>query len=441
MLTRVVLASALLAGVLVQDARAEDTPSVLALVDRVYPVADLIDAHGCYLVPPGKLFADARPQPPWEARANVLMKLVVNVVAPTTWRHHHGLGTIDYFPLGMALVVWQTPEVHERIAEFLAGLRRMNDLEVVVETRLLSLSDAVFAQLCEQLCLQPKETDLDQTPPDAAAPTSTRTLLNDLQIFQLFEMIQGDHRSQVMQAPKLTLFDGQTANLEIVDYQYFVTNAQVVQNGGSVVFVPQNQAVPVGMQMQVKAVVAADLRSIRLDLKMRCTDVAATVPLLPVECFISPYFHNGDGTYGEPTLFTQFVQQPKIRRLNLDESVHAPYNGTALLAGWKRTRQLPSELGGLLADLLGPNFDGLRHRDETEHLVLLVTPRIIVSEEEAWQGTGVDSPARAADVLDLFAELYADQPPGSIFAADDEIFGVFDRMREAGSCGQLFKVQ
>jgi hypothetical protein len=389
MLIRVVWAGLLLVGVLADDVRAEVPPP---LVQRTYPVADLIVPHDDYLVPPQSsgLPAPERRPAARETTEHGLMKLIVNVVAPTTWQLCGGPGTIDYFPLGMALVIQQTPEIHERIAELLAGLRRMNDLEVTVETRLLSLSDSAFAQLCKRLSLQPMETDLDGTPPDAAAPTAARTLLDDCQLFQLMEMIQVDRRSQVMQAPKLTVFDGQTASLQIVDYQYFVTNVQIVQQGGSVVFVPQQQPVPVGMQMQVKPVVSVDRRSVRLDLKMHCADVAATVPLLPVESFISPY--QGDGQYGEPVPFTQFVQQPKIRRLNLAETVEMPDNQTVLLAGWKRTRQLPSELGELLADLLGPNFDGLRHRDETEHLVLLVTPRIIVSEEEATQGTGVELP-------------------------------------------------
>jgi len=70
--------------------------------------------------------------------------------------------------------------------------------------------------------------------------------------------------------------------------------------------------------------------------------------------------------------------------------VQLPDKQTILLAGWKRTRQVPSELGGLLADLLGPKFDGLRYWDETEHLLLLVTPRIVVSDDVEWRGTGLE---------------------------------------------------
>ena len=60
------------------------------------------------------------------------------------------------------------------------------------------------------------------------------------------EAAQGDRRTNVMQAPKLTLFNGQTATINVSDQQFFVTNVNVVGFGGQIVFVPQNNAVPAG---------------------------------------------------------------------------------------------------------------------------------------------------------------------------------------------------
>ena len=39
--------------------------------------------------------------------------------------------------------------------------------------------------------------------------------LNDIQVFMFMEAAQGDRRVNVMQAPKLTLFNGQTATLAV----------------------------------------------------------------------------------------------------------------------------------------------------------------------------------------------------------------------------------
>ena len=90
--------------------------------------------------------------------------------------------------------------------------------------------------------------------------------LSDIQVFMFMEAAQGDRRTNVMQAPKLTLFNGQTSTIQIQDFQFFVTNVQVVQSDGQIVFVPQNQPFPLGVNLTIQAVVSADRRFVRLNL-------------------------------------------------------------------------------------------------------------------------------------------------------------------------------
>ena len=66
----------------------------------------------------------------------VLRKLIQKTVAPTTWSDKGGNGTIEYYPIGMALVVLQTAGVHEQIADLLASLRRTQEVEESHEARL-----------------------------------------------------------------------------------------------------------------------------------------------------------------------------------------------------------------------------------------------------------------------------------------------------------------
>src|SRR5439155_25533449 len=47
--------------------------------------------------------------------------------------------------------------------------------------------------------------------------------LSDIQVFFFLEAAQGDQRANIMQAPKMTLFNGQTATLSVVNNQFFVT--------------------------------------------------------------------------------------------------------------------------------------------------------------------------------------------------------------------------
>jgi hypothetical protein len=65
-----------------------------------------------------------------DACEEVLIKLIMHVIAPQSWSPVGGAGTIDFFPLGRTLVVSQTPEVQEQVAELLAGLRRFKAQQV-----------------------------------------------------------------------------------------------------------------------------------------------------------------------------------------------------------------------------------------------------------------------------------------------------------------------
>jgi hypothetical protein len=58
-----------------------------------------------------------------------LMRLITSTIAPRTWAAKGGTGTVDYFPLTHSLVIRQTPEVQEQVADLLAALRRQRDYE------------------------------------------------------------------------------------------------------------------------------------------------------------------------------------------------------------------------------------------------------------------------------------------------------------------------
>src|SRR5439155_24175250 len=47
----------------------------------------------------------------------------------------------------MALVINQTPDIQEQVADLLAALRRLQDQEVAVEVRMISLSETFFERI------------------------------------------------------------------------------------------------------------------------------------------------------------------------------------------------------------------------------------------------------------------------------------------------------
>src|SRR5262249_34044891 len=207
------------------------------LVSRTYPVADLVVPVGNFTAP-GTTGAAQQPcsekmttsvcvtaTPPGDAKKTQedrLIKLIVETVAPETWSERGGRGTVDYFPYSLSLVVNQTPAVHEQIEELLSALRRLQDVEVAFEVRLISMPEGFRERLGAAFHPPPPKTTrqvdkdgLERIGVDFNADTAEKgaapqpVFLNDIQVFQFLEAVQGDQRSNVMQTPKLTVLNGQ----------------------------------------------------------------------------------------------------------------------------------------------------------------------------------------------------------------------------------------
>jgi type II secretory pathway component GspD/PulD (secretin) len=392
---------------------------------------------------------------------DMLIKLITNTIEPHSWSDVGGPGTIDYFPIGMALIINQTPDVQEQVAELLDALRRLQDLEVSVEVRMISLEETFYERIGldfnlniktdhytlpweNQIVTQqfkppglindfspagrfvagltpagfpgpngnqaPFTSDLDipirnssfgmAVPPFGGFPnipgangglSMGLAFLSDIQVFLFMEAAQGDRRTHILQAPKLTLFNGQTSTIQIQDFQFFTTQVQVIQVGGQVVFLPQNQPIPLGINLAIQAVVSADRRFVRLNLAPTMTNLAsATVPLFPITTFITPVFEGG--AQGQPIPFTQFIQQPTFTFVNIQTTVSVPDGGTVLIGGLKLMNEGRNEFGTpILSKVpwLNRLFKNVGYGRDTSSLLFLVTPRIIINYEEEERQTGV----------------------------------------------------
>jgi type II secretory pathway component GspD/PulD (secretin) len=378
-----------------------------------------------------------------------LIKLITSMVRPYTWDGHGGAGKVEFFDIGSALVVNQTADVILEVQDLLEALRRLQDLAVAVEIRIVSLSESFFERmgidfsvniLTNSTKLQPSLStgsfapqpyfntlgNVGQTvgltpagsftpdlnvpitndsfqraiPPFGGYPNSPGNdgglslglaFLNQIQVYMFMEMAQGDRRINVMQAPKVTLFNGQTATLAVNEQQFYVANVQVISVNGQLVFVPQNTPLPVGVTITVQAVVSADRRFVRMNLPVTLTaNQSTSVPLFPLTTFITPVFEGG--SQGQPIPFTQFLQQPTINTVNVQTTVVCPDGGTVLLGGLKSLSEGRNEYGPpFLSKIpyLNRLFKNVGVGRESTHVMIMVTPRIIInSEEEIFQTEG-----------------------------------------------------
>ncbi|MDB5307110.1 MAG: hypothetical protein JWO38_1312, partial [Gemmataceae bacterium] len=389
-----------------------------------------------------------------------LIKLVTGMVRPYSWDGMGGPGRVEYFDLGSALVVNQTADVIREIADLLEALRRLQDLAVAIEVRIISLSESWFERMGVDFSMnisthntkfepnltsgafrpEPFINSLQgfkgitagltpagagvngNTPvftPDLAVPIHSTSFnyaipgfggypnnpgadggvslglafLNDIQVYLFMEAAQGDRRVNVMQAPKLTLFNGQTATISVNELQFFVTDVQVFSVNGQIVFIPQNTPLPGpgspqqgGGQISIglQAVVSADRRFVRINIPVTlAAQSGASVPLFPVTTFITPVFEGG--SQGVPIPFTQFLQQPSFTSLNIQTTVVCPDGGTVLLGGLKKLSEGRNEFGPPFLSkvpYLNRLFKNVGIGRETQHIMIMITPRIIINSEE-----------------------------------------------------------
>ena len=267
-----------------------------------------------------------------------LIDLITQTVAPKTWEQNGGQGTIAPFPTNLSLVVSQTQEVHEQIVDLLEQLRRMQDLQVTIEVRFITLSDDFFERIgvdfdfnIRQNMQNPTAARLHGpvadrrwptanpgcTPPAgpatsvvglqntgtnpansrrrrhlhlrpghplhsrAATPWPCRSsaatrggvrlrgamgfaIISDIEAFFFINAAQGDTRTNVLQAPKVTLFNGQQAFVSDTSQTPFVISVIPVVADFAAAQQPVIVVLSEGTFMTVQAVVSNDRRFVRL---------------------------------------------------------------------------------------------------------------------------------------------------------------------------------
>jgi tetratricopeptide (TPR) repeat protein len=110
-------------------------------VTKTYMVADLIIPYSDEPQPHPVASTGDRPEESTGLQVHTtgedLLIEIQRAVAPDSWSNKGGQGKIDYFPLTMSLVINQTPEIQQRITEFLAQKRRLQPHEYKIEMKVV----------------------------------------------------------------------------------------------------------------------------------------------------------------------------------------------------------------------------------------------------------------------------------------------------------------
>ncbi len=368
-----------------------------------------------------------------QADFDTLIDLITATIAPTTWDDVGGEGSIQGFPTNLSLVVNQTQEVHEQIADLLEQLRRLQDLQVTIEVRFITLNDNFFERIGVDFDFD-IDTKIDQLPPEggpsvtigldpqgnptadldisftqgsfgdavpafggynaASAANIGFAILSDLQTFFVIEAAAGDTRTNVLQAPKVTLFNGQQASVNDSLQRPFVTSVTPVVGDFAAAQAPIIVVLSEGTQLNVQAVVSNDRRFVRLTLVPFFSKIGNVEEFT----FEGRRVSNTGTAAQDPTDDTQTVnnqaeeviegttvQLPQFAFTSVSTTVSVPDGGTILLGGIKRLSEGRNERGvPLLSKFPYVNrlFKNVGIGRTTQSLMMMVTPRIIIQEEE-----------------------------------------------------------
>lgn len=374
-----------------------------------------------------------------------LIDLIITTIDPDTWDDVGGPGSIAEFATNLSLVISQTQEVHEKIDRLLAQLREIQDEQVTIECRFITLSDRFFERIGIDFDFQiddnsglnaiadiliPPRGPLDDggpsvafglTPNGTPTPTldlefkqgsfgSTRpqfgsfdpntaatfgfAILSDIEAFFLLEAAQGDDRTNVLQAPKVTLFNGQTAFVSDTSQRPFVISVIPVVGDFAAAHQPVIVVLNEGTSLSVQAVISADRRFCRLTL----------VPFFSKIGDVETFTFNGKVTTntgttvqdptdakktvtngGSRTVEGTTVQLPTFAFTSVITTVSVPDGGTVLLGGIKRLREGRNERGvPMLSKVpyISRLFRNVGIGRDAQSLMMMVTPRIIIQKEE-----------------------------------------------------------
>ena len=190
---------------------------------------------------------------------------------------------------------------------------------------------------------------------------------------------QGDQRTNILQAPKVTTFNGAPAEIINTEQLNYVSSLIPIVGPGSVAFFPSVQSFPNGVQLSVTPVVSADRRYVRMTLAPFFTVIEG------FDTIQVPAAVGGSGLGGGSAAINGTIQLPRFNFTTVITTVTVPDGGTVLLGGVKRLNEERKEFGVPVLSktpLINRLFRNIGIGRVTSSLMLMVTPRIIILEEE-----------------------------------------------------------
>ncbi len=295
------------------------------------------------------------------------------------------------------IVVVHTPEVHEQIEELLNNFRRSRNLQVHVQARFIFLTRASLERLnigftydnlkgtngrvMSTFDAQDQVPNLSRfagfdTTDGSGTPAGLNLTIAHMGNTSLQAFIAAVLKNQtgtVLQAPRLTMFNTQRANLQVLVNHNYIQSV----SGDNV---PTIGNIPEGMIFDVQPFVSADRRYITLTLQPQQREL---VSLVDFHFLTNTNVTQTVGTNtGIATLapFEVHIQIPTTRLRSVGTTVTIPNGGTLLVAGFAEIEE-NSGVGTIpfieTIPILSQVFRGWDRNEGRRDLIVLVSAQTV----------------------------------------------------------------
>jgi type II secretory pathway component GspD/PulD (secretin) len=351
-----------------------------------------------------------------EQQLTDIKKKIENTVEFSSWKDNdpNGYGQIDDF--NNQLIITQTSEVHQKIADLLAQLREAQAVQVSIEARFLTVSRHFLESIGVNLSMEvrnanPNNPNSEWSPitisngtsgftalPSTGLPGSLGTnpatgltvsgtygLLDDFTVGLIVTAVEESTRLSVVHAPRVTLQNGQGATVYQLTYIPYVSSLNVSVATGAAIAAPVISYATDGVRLVIeRALVSADHKYVTLDIDPELDSflgfstfefeiAAAATETTPGGLLV--------GGFSAPTLS---VQEATEQRTEVRTRVTVPDGGTLMLGGVTIAGEINLEAGvpGLSKiPFLKRLTTNTSESNDEQILLILVKPTILITKE------------------------------------------------------------
>lgn len=220
--------------------------------------------------------------------------------------------------------------------------------------------------------------------------------LDDIAVNLVIRATQASRRSVSLTAPRLTLFNGQRANIVVARQVAFISDLEPVSGGNG--FDPTLSVTQSGVVLDIEATVSADRRYVTMTARPSLASVSQ--PIRQIEQTGSQNVNNNNvnniNNGGGVTSAVGFIEAPELELTSVRTSVSVPDKGTLLMGGQRLVGDIEVEAGVPILSkipVLNRFFTNKTKLKDERTLLILIKPTIIIQEEQEealWPGLNQD---------------------------------------------------